>query len=303
MMFFHRRTRVLGILSAAIAICCLWPVGGQSAPQRNPAGLLQQAVRELTAEARIALQDGAITRRSPTFAAAFLRERDAAADSIPPQVAWNALRRKQNNDPFIDAYIRWQLTGFNPQPPDEDSLAQEQFERFLVDLPPYLFNPRSESQVVYRVNAALARTRLTDEQAAEISALNKDLIDRSRSTIALNAPAIALRVWIEQNVSDRGMRIHQIRLERIAAMVAGGWNPDQLKRRMTRDLEAAVKDYAFTPAQRARVAQQMTRTAGRRTPIVTRVSVEESVATAQFDEAAVYDFEVREWIRTMQGKT
>jgi len=294
-----------------IAFLCITPctiAAAQDAPRiANPAVLMQHAVRELGREAQQARDSGELARKEADFAAAFLRERELAADFVPAHIIWNALRRPQHDrDPFIDAYIRWQLTGFaNAAIPPEESLSIEEFESFLANLPAYLLNPRSDRQTVARLNSVLNRQNLSEKEISDLTAISEDLQTREQRVTALNIPAERFRAWIEKQAGARGMRVHQARIERLGSMVGSGWNPERLKREIAAGLEAAAKDYSFTPDQRRRVAGQMLTLAGRRTPIITRITPPQSaddVAQAQFDEAALYDFEVTEWIRIMQGK-
>ena len=287
---------------AVIALCMFTTTAAQEPPRASPAVLLQHAVRDLTQEAQDARGAGELTRREADFVHTFLSERGLARDHIPPRIAWNALRRPQSDAPFIDAYVRWQLTGFTAAIPAADALSNDDFESFLKALPPYLVNPGSDREIIDRINAALRLQRLSEQESEALMSLHHDLRERLRTISALNVPATRLREWVAEQVGDRGLRIHQVRIERLAALVSGGWNTERLKREIAGGLRGAVRDASFTPEQRARLAEQMRRLAGRRKPIVTRIAVSEGAAQAQFDEAAVYDFEVSEWIRIMHGK-
>jgi len=273
-----------------------------ASPNVSDAVLLRRAVVELTAEAEQALTDQRLPRQEPTFAREFLQRSGRA--SVDGKLVFKRLLRPLGKDPFIDAYVRWQLLGFGPVWPDDDrTLDDEDFELFLAELPALAMNPRSDREAIARINAALAREIVNDADAEALRQLDQSLRERSAEVQNLNRPALEFRRWIEEQCGNTGHRHHQARLERLDALVAAGWPTEELKRQIARRFEEARRDRSFTPEQRARVASQAARLVGRRVPIIQSVGVgENNSPQAQFDETAVYDFEVNEWIRLLQDK-
>ncbi len=270
--------------------------------EMSDAALLRAAIVELAAEGAQAMEDGRLPRQETTFAREFL-ERSSRA-SINGDLVFDRLQHPAHKDPFVDAHIRWQLFGFEPiWPETERDFDDEEFEEMLSDLPALLPNPRSDRGAIGRINAALAREQVSDSDAEAIRALDQSLRDESARISDLNRPGLELRGLIEERVGEVGHRAHQVRLEHLAAMVEAGWPVEDLKRRIADHFEQARDDAAFTAEQRERVASQAVKLIGLRTPLILSVGIgENNSPQAQFDETAVYDFEVNEWIRILQGK-
>jgi len=217
------------------------------------------------------------------------------------------LLRPQHDDPFVDAYVRWQLTGFDPPLPVDGTGASSdrEFSELLESLPPLVRNPRSEPALVATVNRLLARERVSESEAGAIAETNRELRAREAAMRNLSRPALQLRLWFERTLNDAGDnigRVFQTRLNRLRALVEAGWGVERLKREIERDLDGAQRDLTFTPEQRDAVAARARRLVGLRTPIVTRIAAPDGVPQADFDETAVYDFEVRAWLRALAGR-
>jgi hypothetical protein len=257
---------------------------------------------ELTAEAEQAIAEERLARQETTFAREFL-DRNAVA-RLDGALVFKRIARPASEDPFIDAYVRWQLLGFEPRLPESDrEYGDKDFERTLSDFPALLMNPRSDRDAIARVNAAIARESVSDSDADALRALDRTLGERAAAVQNLNRPALELRRWLEEKSGREGPRHHQARLELLGALVRAGWPTEDLKRQIAQGFETARSDRTFSAEERARVARQAGALAGLRTPIIQSVGVgENNSPQAQFDETAVYDFEVNEWVRILQNK-
>lgn len=281
----------------AILLATAFGIGAQSSDRTSEIALLNRAVATLTEEAEAAREKEALPRRGSDFARDFRRLHGGAVPG--GRVVWSRMRRPLSRDPFIDAYVRWQLLGFNPELPEASALDDRAFERFLADLPALLKNPRSDRRLLAQVNRALAREELNESDARAMSDLDRDLRKRTRLVNELNRPALELRRWVERQAGATGHRIHQVRLERLAAMVVAGWNVEGLKRQIAQGFNDAKRDYSFTLEERQRVAGQARKLIGLRTKFVTRIGAADGAPQAEFDEGAVYDFEVESWVRAL----
>lgn len=271
-------------------------------PPVSDAVFLRRAVAELIAEAEQARDEQVLPRQDLSFARELLLQEERPG--VSGDAIFKLLVNPVHNDGWIDAYARWQLLGFEPAwPAKARDFGDEEFEEFLSDLPALLMNPRSDRETIARVNIALSRERVSDPDAAALRELDQSLRTREAEIQNLNRPALELRRWVEERCGLEGHRHHQARLERLGAMVAAGWPVEELKRQIAQRLDQSHRDPALTPPLRARLASQAATLAGRRTPVIESVGVgENNSPRAQFDEAAVYDFEVNEWIRILQGK-
>jgi hypothetical protein len=271
-------------------------------PPRSPAALVNQAMRELQAEGEQSKRESALARQEATFARAFTQRQGAAVD---PVLAWAKFTRPAHRDDLIDAYVRWQWTGFEPAPPTkpagEEDFDDAAFADLLASLPAMTANPRSDRGMIARVNAALAREEVSESDASALAKLNEDLQTQAGRAADLNRPGLELRTWIERRFEDHPVRVHLLRLERIGAMVAAGWNVEDMKARFAAGIERSMRERELDADDRRVIAAAAARLAGRRTPIVTRVGAAEFAPEAEFDEAAVYDFEVKAWVRVLDG--
>ncbi len=102
-------------------------------PSRPPAAILATAIKSLLEEARLAKTEEELPRQNADFA------RQAGQQPLPPIIVGRQLIRRADRDPFVDAYVRWQLTSFEPALPEMNDRA---FERFLCELRPMLEYPR-----------------------------------------------------------------------------------------------------------------------------------------------------------------
>jgi hypothetical protein len=250
---------------------------------------LAAAIHDLIDEARQAQRDRALPREAPELVRTI-------GGPVPLELVSRQVFTRQHHDDFIDAYVRWQLISFNPPFPDMDDAR---FRRLLDDLPRLVRNPRSDRDLINQFTAAQGAGRLPEAEVRRANDLLNELESRSTIAARLNAPALGLRDWLELKLAGHSSRLALARLERCQAMIDGGWPVESLKSRIQQFFEAAANDMAFEPSARRLVSQQAERLAGRRVPLITSARVADNSISVTYDEAAVYDFEVRKWIRTL----
>ena len=250
---------------------------------------LAAAIHTLIEEAHKAQQDHTLPRGSADLVRTI-------GGPVPVELIARQIITRQHHDDFIDAYVRWQLTSFNPALP---AMEDARFRRLMDQLPRMVRNPRSDRDLIERFSAAQAAGGLAEADLRRANELLNELEERSTIALRLNTPALGLRDWLEVRLAGNSSRLSQARLERCHAMIEGGWPVESLKSRLQQFFQAAADDMDFEPPQRRAVSQQAERLAGRRVPLIASVRIIESSLSITYDEAAVYDFEVRKWIKTL----
>src|SRR5687767_11795008 len=102
-----RSTLVIAALSLIAAMAAAQSSNRRSARQPT---LLQNAIAHLVDEAKFAIREGKLHHQKADYAQRF------PAD-IPLRDLTEAIASAVDSEPFIDAYVRWQLTSFNPSLP------------------------------------------------------------------------------------------------------------------------------------------------------------------------------------------
>jgi hypothetical protein len=290
-------TSIIGaaaVLAGAVAgvVAGAGAVGAQDRPRR-PASHMQEAIAVLTEEAEQARRTHTISDR-PDFALRFERDLDLA------DVRRTILGRA-HRDPFIDAYIRWQLTSFRPEltPLDGRDLG-----RLLREAPAMVENPRAASDVMDLMRRAADAGQLSPADRELLRALVAELDERSSIAEQMNMPAVQFREWVHLRLSSGGSAPLQWLIENCAATIDAGWPPRAIKGRMTAAFSAAGIDESITDADRAALTELLYAMVGRERRSVNRVtfladgSVRVSYATAQVTRR-----DVENWVERLAGIT
>ena len=99
---------------------------------------IREARHLLIEEAIEAQKNELLPTLSPDFAKRF-------GHQIPQADLTQAILVRTHPDPFVDAYVRWQLTSFDPSLPQ---LSDQEFANFMDAIPALIPNPRAEPEVV-----------------------------------------------------------------------------------------------------------------------------------------------------------
>ena len=282
---YRRRLAVLvaaGLLVAAPAIA--------QAPPRSPAATLATAIKTLLDEARLAKTEEQLPRQDADFA------RRAGQQPLPPLIVGRQLIRRADRDPFVDAYVRWQLTSFEPALPE---MADREFERFVSELPPMLENPRANASLLGDVNTALGAGALGESTQAALRRRLDALAAQTGRARTMNRPATRLYDWVARQLPQTGARALQLELARLDALVDAGWPSDTAKSHLEDLFNASARDRSFTPDQRRLVASQAQRLAGRTRVFLTGARIDQGALVAQFNDTGVYDFDVKRWTKAL----
>jgi hypothetical protein len=242
------------VVAAHAALTCAQP----PAP-RGATATLDAALDLLAAEARLIVAAGL----DPPEEADFARRHPLALD---PSAILEALGAPADRDPFVDAYVRFQLTSADPDP----ALLEERGLRRLLERAPRLLeNPRADARVLAALRRAHGAGSLSKRQLQALRALAADLEARAQRAARLNGPAERFARWLESALQSRGHLGAEWALRRCAAAVSAGWPVAKLKAQVTAALQAAAADPGLEAAQRQQVAQAIRQLAG-----VERESVE-----------------------------
>lgn len=263
-------------------------------PKEKPA--IQRAIDALLLEAEQSRKDQKLARNEADFAASF-------KDEIPDEDVLKAIVQQVHRNPFVDAYVRWQLTGFNPILP---ALDDRQFLKLMAAAPALLPNPCADDATVATFEKAEEATKLAQRDVDRLRE-NWLQLNRQRQVIeTLNTPALQWRKWVENQLPGGGPRRIQWLIERIASTIAAGWDSRDAKGDLTRaakDLGKSVGDLALSPQQTQMVCEQIQRMKGMRRRMIEDVAV---LATGRVDVSFanmyVSDNDIEKWVESLGGK-
>ena len=258
----------------------------------SPREAMNSALRELIDEAQESKRTFMLPRVKSDFAADFVH-------SLDDELIVKRIERPVDRDPFVDAYVRWQLTSFLDRLPAMDD---EEFEDFLRNMPACVPNPQIDQRFVQPLMRAGEAGELSPGDQKQAMKLVEELEQRRNQASALRRPAEMFRDWVAEHVGEEGHRPLQLSLERCAAFAKSGWDLDECKADITRKCEAALRDRSFTNEQRERVARQMEGLTQFSSLLVTGAYLDERVLIVSTASIGVFDFEVRKWQRTLLGE-
>lgn len=286
---------LLGIFCVGIVLATV-AAGATTAPSSTSAPT-SDAINRIVAELVVEAENLALRQAPPPLAPDFA-QRCKTRPAIAEIVA--ALSSRQHADPFIDAYIRWQLTSFEPPLP---AWSDSDFFSLMNSAPAMIANPRGDADLIELL--ALAEGSMTLETAIvdRLRTLLEDLDLRELIAEQMNRPALAWRDWIARHLNKDGVRPRQWLAERCSAMLAAGWPVRSLKFDMTRSFDRAGKDPAITYSQRLMLAEQLEQLRGRERRLVTRVIfAPDGTIIGRYARTGVSDEELGEWKQLLAGE-
>jgi len=252
---------------------------------------MAEALRVLTDEGKQSLQKRQLVRPAATFAQEF-------AQQIPPQLISQKIVHQLHSDPFIDAYIRWQLTSFKGAVLPVD-VTDRQFQKFLDELPGLIQNPRADRELI---DALIAKTRLgplSEPQQNVINTQLNDLSERTSQASAMNQAPLLFRGWVRDQLQDQRMRVILSELEQCTATVQAGWPSDECKTKFESTLKESVRDRSFTAEQRQAVLDRMRQLIGKKNLYITSATLRDGAIAVEYGDTGIYDFDVRKWARIL----
>ena len=256
---------------------------------QSPAAAMATAVRTLADEARLIKNDKQLPRRDANFAQEF-------GQSLPPELVGSRLVRRVDRDPFVDAYVRWQLTSFDPA---LRPMADRAFQRFLRDLPPMVESPRAREALIGEINAAIRSGQLSQSEQLALGRRLDGLAKQTREARTMNRPTGSFYDWVASQLPPTGARVLQLELARLNALVNAGWPTDTAKSQLEELFNASARDESFDADQRRLVAEMTQRLVGRTRVYLTSARIDEGAVVAQFNDTGVYDFDVQRWTKAI----
>jgi hypothetical protein len=285
------RLGLAGLLGVSAAV---------GAPERGPMSAptaLRLAITELTREAGEAHRAGDLAHRQADFAARFPH-----AGAINPEALWRKLASPAHHDPFIDSYVRWQLSSLAPASVPPPHLSPREFERLLERFPPLMPNPRADEAMIVALRDASLAGPLSERDQKRFEALMNELAKEAGRAHALASPALALREWWHEQLKGDAVRSIHLQLERCAALAGAGWNVDEVKAGLDDALATISRDREVDAAERAAIAGRATELVTIRRMFIESAAIIEGSLILTLREAAVYEFDVVRWNRELRAE-
>jgi hypothetical protein len=286
------RCRVAGGLWASLAAAVSMMALATAPLADSSEAALRDAVKALVEEGQHSRREKALVRTRPDFAQGF-------PDAVSLQDVAAALAEPVHRDPFIDAYVRWQLTSFDPPLPDMDD---REFMKLMNAAPALVPSPRAEPDAVRffedAERAGTLRPRELESAREKVAALDQ----AAAAAEIMNQPALEFRDFIASKLGENGPRPRLWLLERCAALIEAGWPARTVKGDLTRSFTAAGADESITAEHRAFIAAQTRRLMGLERRLVGGVtflangSLRVQISTAKVDEE-----DVVQWIARLEG--
>ncbi len=285
------------VTAAVLLLIAAIGAQAQSAKSRGKTPI-QRALEQLTQEAVQARRELRLPTLEPDFATRFTEK-----DAIESAIVLDAVTRPTHKDPFIDAYIRWQLTSFNPPLPE---LNDQQFLNLMANAPALLDNPRADPDTVAAFEKAETAPRLSERDLQRFRETSNTMADRAGVIERLNLPALEWRKWIDNQLPSRGPRKLQWLIERCYSTISAGWTSRDVKGDLTRacrDLGKSAGDLGLSPQQKQMVSEQLQRIEGVRRRIVEDVAfLAGDRVDVTFSNAYVNESDVKKWTGLLDGE-
>lgn len=257
---------------------------------------IKRAIAQLIDEARAASKEDAFVTTSPDFAKRFDGE-------IPNDDLIEVISRAAHKEPFIDAYVRWQLTSFEPSWSGLDDTA---VLKLMATTPKLLENPRANTDAVDTFTRVDSTARMPTVEFRKLKELTGDLTKRTEKMSSFNTPAEGYRDWVQGKIEESGSRTGPLLwlIERTHATISAGWPSRSVKAQMTKDFKSAGLNRDITPQQREVIAEQTRKLIGlKRTAINEITFMDSGSVNVTFSTYAVDEDDVEKWIALLHGQS
>jgi hypothetical protein len=217
----------------------------------------KRAVAILVEEAKQATADLKLAHDQPDFASRF-------SETIANDDLLAAITAPQHDEPFIDAYVRWQLTSFEIEWPQ--AMEDRAFAKLIDNAPRLIDNPRADPGVLATLRQAEAGGPMPPRTVEQAREYVEEVEHRAMLVEQLNRPALELFDWLAERLGETGERPRVWMLVRLAAFARAGWPVSNLKGDITRAFTDSVADKSFTPEGRRLVVLFASRLVGPERP-------------------------------------
>ncbi len=213
---------------------------------------IREARRLLIEEALEAQKNELLPTLSPDFAKRFEHQ-------IPQDDLTQAILVRTHPNPFVDAYVRWQLTSFDPPLPQ---LSDQEFAFFMDAIPALIPNPRADPEVVRALEQIEDLLVLSARRFQQVRDDVAQLDRRTNLAERFNEPALSFAKWVQDKLGPTGPRSRQWLLARCAATTQGSWSTQSIKSAITRNFTASIDDQSLTSDHRRLIVRQAQRLVG-----------------------------------------
>ncbi len=253
---------------------------------------IREARHLLIEEALEAQKNELLPTLSPDFAKRF-------AHQIPQADLTQAILVRTHRDPFIDAYVRWQLTSFDPSLPQ---LSDPDFANFMDAIPALIPNPRAEPEVVRALEQIEDLLVLSARRFQQVRDDVAELARRTNLAERFNEPAISFAKWVQDKLGPTGPRPRQWLLARCAATIQGSWSTRSIKTSITRNFTASIDEKSLTTDHRRLIVQQAQRLVGSKGRFVRDVTfLANRTVRVTFSSSGVDRDDVKRWSDRLAG--
>lgn len=236
----------LGIIALSlVALLAAAQSSNRRSSKQSPA--LESAITHLIDEAKFAIRESKLHYQKADYATRFPAE-------IPLRDLTEAIAAPVDSEPFIDGYVRWQLTSFKPSLPDLDD---RQFLTFIGEAPALVANPKADPAFMKTFEQAEVAPSLSQQQIVELRLAKVELERRVALADSFNLPAREYRKWLADQFPASRVRQYCLAIEECAAITGSGWPPRTIKFKITKIMKHAGDDSSITQAQRQFMAQQL----------------------------------------------
>ena len=265
-------------------------LGALALAAAGPPPALRGAIKTLIAEAQRHLEDPDALPEAP----------DHSARSVPqidPEPLIDALTRRAHQDPFTDAYVRWQLTSHDPA---LSGLDQARFVRLVREAPVLVPNPRADPQVVALFERVADAGPLAETDLKRFRRILERLEAQTARAQTLGRPARGFHEWAQRRLAADALRSRQWQLVTLAATVSAGWPVADLKSKVTQTLGAAASGAALTPSQRGLLARQLRALRGLERRTVNQVTfMADGSVRVTFATSRIGDDDIDRWLERL----
>jgi len=261
-----------------------------SAPAAEP---FERVVKLLADEARQSKERGELIRGRANIADTFRLD-------LPLEKLGGRILRRQHDDAFIDAYIRWQLTSFKPS---LSRLSDREAHRAIENLPTLLENPRADEVLIASLQKAAQAGPLSSSDQTMLNQRLNDLATRASRIDAMNQPALSFRKWSADQLPSRGLQPCLAGLEQISASIRAGWPPNEPKAELELVLIRSATDRRFTSDQRREFVMAAEKIVGNARVLVVSARIQENVLSVELATIAVDEFEVKRWVQLLDPRS
>lgn len=281
--------RCVSTLALFLALFCGARTGAQ---QGAPSAELKAAVKELIAEAEAIIQNNDVPKGKPDYAS-------RCTHAVTADEVGMALTQRTHRDSFVDAYVRWQLTSFDPALPEMDEGA---FFKFTDLAPRMIENPRAEPAVVETFERVDKAGRLPVKDVERVRIMYDELDVRTRRAELLNRPAIEFREFIAAQVGETGIKPRLWLLEELNATVDAGWSTRSIKTRISKSFLDASRETGLPREHIAGLATILRRLVDKNRRFVNEITIlADGTVRVTFSTAAVTDNDIEKWTNRLAG--